>query len=100
MGKTPQQMAGERIAKEKRDRFVKVAGQRVQKAIKAIALVGNCSAKVSYGYEREDVDLMMDAIDEVSQNVRVRFSNALTAPSGETPTEAFSFTKPEPEKDK
>ena len=91
-------MADDRIAKEKRDRFIKVAGQRVQKALKAIELIGNCSAKVSYTYEQTDADLMLNALDEAMQDLRARFANALSAPSDKTETEAFSFEQPEKDK--
>jgi len=92
MAKTTPLIPEGQLAKEKRERFVKVAGQRVQKAIKAIALIGNCSAKASYGFEQEDVDLINGALVEEVANVHDRFNASLTT-TGTTPSEAFSFEK-------
>lgn len=39
---------------ERRDRFLKLAPKRVQKAIKALQYVGNCGNRSSYQYSEEE----------------------------------------------
>lgn len=39
---------------ERRDRFLKLAPRRVQKALKALQQVGNCGNRNSYQYSEEE----------------------------------------------
>jgi hypothetical protein len=57
---------------QKRQRFKKVASNRVQKIIGLINLLGNCANKNNYDYTDRDVELMFREI-----NRAIRESKAL-----------------------
>lgn len=48
----------------KRERFKKVAGNRVQRLLDTFALLSNCSDKNNYEYTEEDVKLMFSEIEK------------------------------------
>ena len=59
----------------KRERFVRLANQRVTKAIKSINLVGNLSNKNNYSYTEQDVKQILMALEAEVKSVRERFSS-------------------------
>jgi hypothetical protein len=57
----------------KRGKFVKLATQRVNNALKTISLIGNLANKATYDYSKEDVSRIFKALDEAVEATRARF---------------------------
>lgn len=62
------------MAKDKRTRFVQVAGGRTNRVINDLRLLGNCSNKNNYEYSDEDIRKMFSAIEEELRACKFRFS--------------------------
>lgn len=62
----------------KRERFKKVAGNRVQRLLDTFALLSNCSNKNNYEYTEEDVKLMFSEIEKAFSKTRESFSRKPT----------------------
>jgi hypothetical protein len=58
---------------DKRERFEKVAQNRVQAILNTLSLLGNCSNRNNYSYSEEDVRKMMDAIKQSLKETEMRF---------------------------
>ena len=58
-----------------RQKFVRLANSRVNKAIKQIDLIGNLSNRSNYEYEDEDVDQIFRAIRSALKDARTRFES-------------------------
>ena len=56
-----------------REKFVRLANARVNKAIKAIQLVGNLSNRSNYQYEEADVEKIFRALNTELKQCRQRF---------------------------
>lgn len=67
----------------KRNRFEKVASNRVQKIIDFIGLLGNCANKNNYEYTDKDVELMFKEINRVLKETRILYDKELNK-SGKT----------------
>jgi len=65
---------------KKRERFIRIAESRTNKVIDDLRLLGNCSNKLNYDYDEEDVRKIFQAIDKQMKNIRSKFS-------GEAPAE-------------
>ncbi len=65
---------------EKRKKFVDFAEKRVNKALKAISLIGNLANKNNYRYEEKDVEKILRAIKAETSDLEARFK---TGRSGE-----------------
>jgi hypothetical protein len=61
----------------KRQRFEKVASNRVQKIIDFIRLLGNCANKNNYEYSDKDVELMFREISRALKESKVLFDKNL-----------------------
>lgn len=48
----------------KRDRFINVAGRRVQKVLENLDSLSKCANRNNYEYDEEDITKMMKAIKE------------------------------------
>src|ERR1700691_4046193 len=59
-----------------RDKFVKLANNRVSKTIKSLQLVGNLANKSNYDYTPEDVAQIFSALEEELKHCRQRFLNS------------------------
>lgn len=59
----------------KRSNFVRLAEARVNKAMKAIQVVGNLSNKNNYDYSEEDVRAIVNALQKEIVDLRSRFKN-------------------------
>ena len=57
----------------KRDRFKKVAGNRVQRLLDTFALLSNCSNKNNYEYTEEDVKLMFSELEKALRQSQEMF---------------------------
>ena len=61
----------------KRQRFEKVAGNRVQKILDTIQLLKNCSNRNNYEYSESDVELMFSEIAKALKDSRSAFLGEL-----------------------
>ena len=62
---------------EKRQRFEKVAGARVQKILDTLQLLKNCSNRNNYEYSEADVELMFSEITKALKDARAAYSGEL-----------------------
>lgn len=74
---------------QKRQRFEKVASNRVQKILNLLNLLQNCSNKNNYEYTEEDVEHMFTEIQKALKDARNSYSNELSKNS----KVGFSFSK-------
>ncbi|MGE0628553.1 MAG: hypothetical protein AB7O43_12075 [Hyphomicrobiaceae bacterium] len=58
---------------EAREKFVRLAEARTQKAIDAIQLIGNLSNPTNYSYNDKDVEQIFRALGEAVKDARSRF---------------------------
>lgn len=58
---------------EKRDKFVRLAEARVNRALKDIQLVGNLSNQAAYDYDEEDVRKIFSALSKALSSAKARF---------------------------
>ncbi|MDM9630223.1 hypothetical protein [Robiginitalea aurantiaca] len=65
------------MSKENRDRFVRVAGPRVNKVLKALDSLEKCSNTYNYMYSEEDVDKMYGAIKSRLELLKKSFEKGL-----------------------
>ncbi len=72
--------------KDKRTRFVEIAGARTNRIINDLRLLGNCSSKNNYEYTEADVRKMFSAIEEALRVCKSKFTQ------GEK-TRKFTFDK-------
>lgn len=59
----------------RRDKFVELATNRVNRAIKHIRLIGNLSNKSAYEYADEDVKKIFKALQRELETARSRFGD-------------------------
>ena len=62
---------------KRRERFKKVASNRVQKILDYMNLLGNCSNKNNYEYSEKDVDLMFKEIYRTLKETKILFDKEL-----------------------
>jgi hypothetical protein len=74
---------GKKMSSIKRDRFEKVASNRVQKIIDFIGLLGNCANKNNYEYTDKDVELMFKEINRALKQTKTLYDKDLSK-SGNT----------------
>lgn len=60
---------------EKRAKFVRLAENRVNRAIKDLRLIGNLSNKNNYSYSDSDVQKIFIALDQEVKNLKSKFSS-------------------------
>jgi hypothetical protein len=58
---------------EARDRFVRLAEARTEKAIAAVHLIGNLSNPTNYSYTEKDVEMIFKALSDAVKDARSRF---------------------------
>jgi hypothetical protein len=58
----------------KRDRFITVAGRRVQKVLDDLESLSKCANKSTYEYSDEEVKKMLKAINEKLASLKAAFS--------------------------
>jgi hypothetical protein len=64
---------------DSRRRFLRLANARVNKALKAVALVGNLSNRSNYSFTEDDVVRIFGALETAVRNAKRRFESV--APS-------------------
>jgi hypothetical protein len=57
-----------------RDKFVRLANNRVTKAINAIRIIGNLSNRSNYSYTEADVEKIFKALNSELKSCRQKFS--------------------------
>jgi hypothetical protein len=62
--------------RQKRERFVKLANNRVNRAIKELRLIGNLSNRGAYAYTDEDAKKILRAIQKEFDALRTRFTGS------------------------
>ncbi len=71
---------------EKRQRFEKVASNRVQRVLDTLSLLQNCSNRNNYEYDEHDVERMFSEITKKLKETKAVYTNELTK------TEKHGFT--------
>jgi hypothetical protein len=61
------------MARDKRGKFVELANNRVNRAVKDMRLIGNLSNRSAYDYTEEDVKKIIRALQREVDSVRARF---------------------------
>lgn len=74
---------------QKRQRFEKVASNRVQKVLDFLSLLQNCANRNNYEYTEEDVEHMFSEIQKAVKDARSAYVNELN----KTTKTGFSFSK-------
>lgn len=74
-------------ASTKRERFEKVASNRVENVLKNLRLLKNCANKNNYEYTQEDVDKMINEITKALKEVKAVYANE----QGKQGTKGFTF---------
>ena len=62
------------VEREKRNRFVRLAENRVSRAINSIRLIGNLSNKSNYSYTDADVRAIISALQSEINNLKGQFN--------------------------
>lgn len=75
------------MSESDREKFVRLANNRVSTALKAISLIGNLSNRSNYDYMEEDVIRIFRALNDELQIARKRFQTA----SGKRNTKVFKL---------
>lgn len=57
----------------KEDLFNRLAKQRVEKVLKALRILGNCSNKSNYAYTPEQIDKMAITLSKALENTIIKF---------------------------
>jgi hypothetical protein len=65
------------MSSKRRERFEKVASNRVQKIIDYMNLLGNCANKNNYEYTEKDVELMFMEINRTLKKTRILYNNEI-----------------------
>ena len=64
--------------KKRRERFEKVASNRVQRVLDTLNLLQNCANRNNYEYSEKDVEQMFAEINKVLKETRVVFNNEMS----------------------
>ena len=66
-----------------RDKFLKLAEKRVNKAIAGLRLVGNLSNKANYSYEPSEADKILRALESEIREVKMKFKSGQSSSDGD-----------------
>lgn len=69
------------MQQKKRERFEKVASNRVQKIIDFLGLLGNCANKNNYDYTEKDVEQMFREINRALKESKISYDKQLNKTS-------------------
>lgn len=61
------------MAESKRERFIRLAENRTNKALEMIRLIGNLSNKAVYDYTKQDIDKIFKIIEDEVENSKKQF---------------------------
>lgn len=62
----------------KKDKFIRLAENRVNNALKQIQLIGNLSNTSAYEYDKEDVDLIIKTLKNAISDLENTFKSETT----------------------
>jgi len=79
------------VLAESRERFVRVGGPRVSKAVIAIQNIGKLAAPRSYEYSESDIVKAENAVKAAVENAFTAMRNAKTKTAGKTQAAGFVF---------
>lgn len=65
-------------SEKRRQRFEKVASNRVQRILDTLNLLQNCANQNNYEYSEKDVEQMFAEINKVVKETRVVFNNEMS----------------------
>jgi hypothetical protein len=65
---------------DKRDKFVRLAEQRVNRALREIRLIGNLSNRAAYTSTEDDVKKIFRALQKELETAKARFGDADAGP--------------------
>jgi hypothetical protein len=65
--------------KTKRERFIEVAGNRVQMVIDKIDNLSKCANRKNYEFTQNDIDKMFKAIIDRTKTTKVKFESELNS---------------------
>jgi hypothetical protein len=68
---------------EKREKFVRLAEQRVNRALNDVRLIGNLSNRGAYSFTDEDVKKIFKTLQKELDQAKARFSDAENASGGD-----------------
>ena len=74
----------------KRERFTKVATNRVQRIIDCLNLLQNCANRRNYEYDEDDVNHMFEEISKALKDAKAVYANELSKGNGKS---GFTFKK-------
>jgi len=63
------------MAENDREKFVRLANKRVNKAVKAIRLIGNLSNRSNYSFTQQDIEKIFRVLGAELKSSRQRFDN-------------------------
>ena len=63
---------------ERRQRFEKVASNRVQRILDTLDLLKNCSNRNNYEYDEKDIELMFSEITKKLKETKAVYTNELS----------------------
>ena len=69
--------------KTKRERFIEVAGSRVQMVLDKIENLSKCANKRNYEFSKSDIDKMFKAINDQAKIAKLKFESELDTNSKE-----------------
>ena len=61
------------IKENKRERFIRLAEARTNKIIDMLRLLGNCSSRVNYEYNEEDIRKIFSVLEKEVKNTKNKF---------------------------
>ncbi|WIW95466.1 hypothetical protein [Altererythrobacter rubellus] len=67
----------------KREKFVRLAESRVNKALKDIQLIGNLSNRSAYDFDEKDLRKIFGALQKALEGARTRFDRTSEASQNE-----------------
>lgn len=68
---------------EKREKFVRLAEQRVNRALNDVRLIGNLSNRSAYSFTEEDVKKIFKTLQKELDQAKARFSDDENASGGD-----------------
>lgn len=63
------------MAENKREKFIRLAENRVNSTLKEINLIGNLSNKSNYDYSKEDVDKIIKTLKKAVSDLESKFAS-------------------------
>lgn len=62
------------MAETKEEKFKRIASMRTNRVVESLRVLGNCSNRNAYGYSKEDVDKIFNAIQKQLRETKSKFT--------------------------